>query len=221
MSVADPVTRECLIDRILAVVDEDPILASEVEQVIGLGLVKQRPEEDERQFRRRVLDRLIEQRLQFHEVDEFGFAQIPVEEIEAQVGRIRADFDSEEALEVRLAELGLDPQGLRQVLARQFMVLIYVEERLGPRIFVDLDDIRQYYEEVLLPEIATRGDQAPPLQAIREEVRALLKEQRLNEEIVNWTEELRRQADIEDYFDSSHEELPPVVAVDTADAPKR
>ncbi len=33
------------IDRILAVVDEDPILQSEVDQVIGLGLVDQLSEE--------------------------------------------------------------------------------------------------------------------------------------------------------------------------------
>jgi hypothetical protein len=36
-----------LVDRILAVVDEDPILASEVEQAIGLGLVERRAGEDD------------------------------------------------------------------------------------------------------------------------------------------------------------------------------
>ena len=58
-----------VIDRILAVVDEDPILLSEVEQAIGLGLVERQAEESEEEYRRRVLARLIEQRLRFHEID--------------------------------------------------------------------------------------------------------------------------------------------------------
>jgi len=38
---------------------------------------------------------------------------------------------------------------------------------------------------------------------VREKIREVLREQRLNEEIERWTEELRREADIEDYFDRS------------------
>ena len=201
-----------LVDRVLAVVDDDPILASDVEQVIGLGLVEPKPTEDERQFRRRILDRLIEQRLQFHEIDEFGFAEVPLEEVEAQFERVRRSFPGGGSFQARLEELGLDEQGLRQVLARQFMVLIYVEERLGPRVFVGMEEIREHYEQVLVPELEARQEPVPAIVEIREEVRALLKEERLNEEIENWTEELRREADVVDYFDSTHDELPPVVS---------
>ncbi|MEE8277308.1 MAG: hypothetical protein V3R89_01110 [Thermoanaerobaculia bacterium] len=205
-----------LVDRVLAVVDDDPILASDVDQVILLGLVEPGPEEDERQFRRRILDLLIEQRLQFHEIDQFGFAEVPLEEVEAQFDLIRLAFPSEDLFQDRLEELGLEEQGLRQVLARQFMVLIYVEERLGPRVFVGLEEIREHYEQVLVPELEARSEPVPRLQEIREEIRALLKEQRLNEEIENWTEQLRREADVVDYFDSTHDELPPVVSIETS-----
>ncbi|MEE8278474.1 MAG: hypothetical protein V3R89_07115 [Thermoanaerobaculia bacterium] len=210
-----------LVDRVVAVVDEDPILASDLDQIIGLELVTAEAEEDERRFRRRVLDRLIEQRLRFHEIDQFGFAEVPLVEVESQFESIRQAFRSQDDFEARLGELGLDEQGLRQVLARQFMVLIYVEERLGPRVFVGLDDIRQHYEEVLRPELEARGERVPPLQEIREEIRALLKEQRLDEEIESWTEQLRREADVIDYFDSTHERLPPVVSVGTDDESER
>ena len=46
--------------------------------------------------------------------------------------------------------------------------------------------------------------------AIRERIRGVLKEQRLNRELESWTEELRREADIVDHFDSTHGELPAV-----------
>ena len=47
---------------------------------------------------------------------------------------------------------------------------------------------------------------------MREQIRAVLREQRLNDEIAAWTEELRRDADVVDYFDTELGELPPVVA---------
>jgi hypothetical protein len=202
------------VDRVVAVVDEDPVLESEIRQVIQLGLIEELPGEEPDELRRRVLDRLIEQRVQFHEIDRFGFIELPTDQVESQFVRIRSRFGSETAFEGALAAVGLDAQGLRQLIARQLMVLIYVEERLGPRVFVGLEDIRQHYEEQLGPELRAAGRSVPPLEDVREDIRVLLREQRLNEEIDRWSAELRREADIVDYFDSDHDELPPVVKRD-------
>jgi hypothetical protein len=199
-----------LADRILAVVDEDPVLASDVERAIGLGLAERQPGEDDRALRRRVLDELIEQRLRFHEVDRYGFTEVPVSEIEARFAEIRGRFASPAAFRARLAELGMDEDGVRNLVARQLMVLTYVEERLGVRVFVGLDEIRSYHESTLVPEMRRQGKAAPPLEEVRESIRAVLKEQRLNEELERWTEELRRQADVIDHFDSVHEQLPAI-----------
>ncbi len=73
-----------LVDRVLAVVDADPILLSDISRVVELGQVERRDGEEERAYRRRVLDTLIEQRLRFHEVERFGFGDVPLEEVEAQ-----------------------------------------------------------------------------------------------------------------------------------------
>lgn len=198
-------------DRILAVVDEDPILSSDVDRAITLGLVERREDEGERAFRRRVLESLIDQRVRLHEVSRFGIEQVPVEEIEAQVEAIRERFGSDEELRERLAEVGLDLPALRQLVARQLSVWIYFEEFLGPRIFVSLEDIRRYYEGTLVPELEARGARVPPIEEVREEIRQLVKERRLNEAIEERTEELRREADVLTFFDSEHEGLPPVV----------
>lgn len=199
-----------LVDRIVAVVDEDPILLSDLEEVIGVGLAQRRDGEGDEAFRARVLEQLIEERLRFHEVDRFGFAQVPVEEIEAQVAEIRSRFESDEAFRARMREVGLGDQELRQLVARQLMVLTYVDERLGARVFVSLDDIRAYYNEALKPRLEAGGEPVPPLDEVREDIRTVLKEQRLNEEIERWTEELRLEADVQTFLDAAGE-LPPVV----------
>ena len=200
-----------LVDRILAVVDEDPILDSDLDKAIGIGLIVPEEGESENDYRRRVLDLLIDEKVRFHEIDLFGFSEIPVAEVDRQFDEIREQFEDDEAFAARLEEVGLDEQGLRQILARQLMVLIYVEERLGARVFVGLDEIQQYYNEVLVPELRERGQPIPPQQEVREEIRAVLREIRLNEEIERWTEDLRQDADIVDYFDNPREELPPLV----------
>ena len=199
------------VDRLLAVVDDDPILESQLVQTIGIGLVERQPGEDETEFRRRILDGLIEEKLRFHEVDRFGFAEVPVDQVEAQFEAVRDRFPSERSFQAQMEELGLDEQGLRQLLARQVMVLIYVEERLGARVFVGLEEIQAYYDDVLVPQLKKDNESIPPVREVREPIRQVLREELLNEEIERWTDELRRDADVVDYFDRELRELPPVV----------
>ncbi len=198
-------------DRVLAAVDEDPILASDVERAIRLGLQQPNPGETGEAFRRRVLNALIEERLRFHEIDRFGLEQVPVDEIERNVARIRARFPDEAAFQKALEEVGLDPKKLRQLVTRQLLVLTYVDERLGPRVFVSLDDIHRYYRDVLTPEMRRRGQPTPPVEDVRDDIREVLKQQRLTEEIVEWTRELRVRADVIVYDGRPNSTLPPVV----------
>lgn len=198
-------------DRILAVVDDDPILASDVERIVALGLAARRPGESPEAFSRRVLEILIEQRVRLHEVNRYGLEQVPVEEIEAQVSAIRDRFESEEAFREQLAAVGMDLATLRQLVARQLIIYRYFEESLGRRVFVGLEETREYYNDVLVPAAEARGEEPPPLEAVREEIRSLLREERLNAAIEARTEELRLAADIVVYFDSEHDELPPLL----------
>jgi hypothetical protein len=205
-------SKEVLQDRVLAVVDEDPILASDVDRVVKLGLQQPNPGESAEAFRRRVINALIEERLRFHEIDRFGFAQVPVDEIERNVAKIRARFADEASFQRALKEVGLDPKKLRQLVARQLLVLTYVDERLGPRVFVGLDDINRYYRDVLAPEMQRRGQPAPPVEDVREEIREVLKQQKLTQEIEKWTQELRDRAEVAVYgSQASGAPLPPVV----------
>jgi peptidyl-prolyl cis-trans isomerase SurA len=199
-------------DKVLAVVDEDPILQSDVNRAIKLGLLQPNPGETTEAFRRRVLDGLIEERLRFHEVDRFGLEQVPVEDIESNVAKIRARFPDEASFQKALKEVGLDRKKLDQLVARQLLVLTYVDERLGPRVFVSLEDINRYYRDVLTPEMQHRGQPVPPIEDVREDIREVLKQQRLTQEMEKWTQELRQKADVVVYGDQAKGGLlPPVV----------
>jgi peptidyl-prolyl cis-trans isomerase SurA len=209
---ATPEGKTNLQDRVLAVVDEDPVLASDVDRVVKLGLQKPNPGESDEAFRRRVVNSLVEERLRFHEIDRYGFEQVAVEDIEKAVAGVRAGFKDDASFQKALREVGLSVRGLRQLMARQLLVLTYVDERLGPRVFVSFDDITRYYKTVLTPEMQKKGQPAPPLEDVREDIREVLKQQKLTQEIQTWTEELRAKADVVIYPDQpAGGPLPPVV----------
>ncbi len=105
-------------------------------------------------------------------------------------------------------------------MARQLLVLTYVDERLGPRVFVTFDDINKYYRTVLTPEMQKKSQPAPPLDEVREDIREVLKQQKLTQELQTWTAELRAKADVVIYPDQgAGAPLPPVVK--TLNAPAR
>lgn len=187
-----------LVDRIVAAVDDDPIFLSDIERVIRLGLNEAQDGEGTDDLRRRILDDLIEQRLRLHEVERFGASNIPAEKVERQMAILRQGLDEGE-------------EGLRHLVTRQLRVLIYIEERLRARVFVDLEDIRRYHETELKAEMERAGSELPPLAEVEALIRAVLVERRLNEEIEAWTHGLRQAAEIVDHFDGDTEEPPPVV----------
>lgn len=211
-SSSQPAGPAKLQDRIVAVVNEDPVLESEIDRAIILGLQQPREGENERAFRRRVLDSLIDDRLRLHEIDRFGFTQVAVEEVDRSMAEIRSRFATEEEYQAALKQAGISQRALRQLAARQLMTLTYVEERLGPRVFVSLEDINDYYSTKLAAEMQRRGQPLPPIEEVREDIRVVLREQRLTEEIQRWTRTLRNTSDVNVYFDRPLDRpLPPVV----------
>lgn len=196
------------VDRVVAVVDGDPILWSEVRRVRALGL-SGTPSASTDGGERAALDTLIDRRLRTQAVAASGVVTVGREQLDAQVAAVRARFPDPAA---RLAEFGLDDEGLREVVRRQLELSLYVEERLGARVFVPLEDIRRHYDTTFAPQLREKGEPVPELAEVREAIRALLREQALDLEIERWTEELRRRADVIDLLDAPPREDPPLRA---------
>lgn len=201
-----------LVDRILAVVDDDPILASDVARAIQLGLAEPKREtESDDTYRARILEAMIDQRLRQHEVERFGLVRVPVEEIEREAELVRSEFPTEEAYRAALEIAQLDEAGLKQLVARKLALDRYVNERLGAKVFVSRDEAKRTYEESWAPSRRAQGLAVPPFEDVVEQVRAEERTNRMNEEIARWTDELRERADIIDLSDETHDRLPPLV----------
>src|SRR5947208_1969924 len=82
---------------------------------------------------------------------------------------------------------------------RQLQVEAYIQERFAPMIFVSTDEIEAYYRGDWSQQRRQRGLSIPPLTEVTEEIRTLLKSNRLQSEIDRWTTQLRARANVDIY----------------------
>lgn len=191
--------RTAVVDRIAAVVDRQVITVSEISQLAEVRFFPRRPGRSTDDHRHDVLEALIAQELRFRDVERFGAQDIARDSIEARVREIAARFDSPAALDAALARAELSQEELRALVRRQLQVEAYVQERFAPLVFVSNEEIESDYRGAWSEQRRTHGLAVPPLAAVREEIRALLRSSRLQEEIATWTAQLRSTANVDVY----------------------
>ncbi len=197
-----------LVDRIVALVDETPVFESDLTAAAALEPIATPETQNEQQYRRRLLDQLIDERLRYAAVRRHGFEELDLEKIDQQVEILAERFGGSESLTKALQEAAMDQRLLREMVARQLAVWDFVENRLGARVLVDLDEIEAYYRGEFSDHLGSLGEPIPPLREVREKIRELLYQRQLTEEVDRWTAELRFQADISDYLNRG-ESTPP------------
>ena len=186
------------IDRIAAVVDRQVLTVSEVTQMVELRFFPRTAKSDD-DYRREVLDALIAQALRYRDVERFGAADIPKDSIEARLREIEARFASPAEFAAAMQRAELTEDEVRALVKRQLQVEAYIQERFAPLIFVSNEEIASYYSGTWSAQRRQRGLPIPPLNDVREEIRALLRSDRLQSEVERWTTQLRARANVDIY----------------------
>lgn len=146
-----------LLERIVAIVDEEMILQSDLDLAIELYQLDQQlsgvePEPVTKDLRARVLDSLIENKLVIAEAKQNDMV-VEEEEVEARVDdridQLTAQYGSLETLERALRESGLTIEDFRfrygtQLRNQQYMRLV-VGRFIRPKIEIMSNDVEDYY----------------------------------------------------------------------------
>lgn len=188
-----------VVDRVAAVLDRQVLTVSEISQMVELRFFPREAKQSTDEYRRAVLEALIAQALRFRDVERFGAQDIPKDSIEARLHEIAARFSSPAEFEAAVARAELTDDEVRALVKRQLQVEAYIQERFAPMIFVSTEEIETYYGGPWAAQRRARGLRVPPLNEVREEIRALLKSSRLTEEIEKWTTQLRARANVDIY----------------------
>jgi hypothetical protein len=185
------------VERVVAVVNRTPILASDVELVELAGLVPRSAGEDDVAYRRAVTEALIALSLRWQDLDRTGLAARIRPDLEAAWAAVVARAGGEEVLAKKLAAAGLPESLLRDMVRRMATVEAYAAERFGPFVRPAPQEIETAYATELAPALAEKGSEAPPLEEVRSQLEALLRQRKLAAEIDRWTSELAARARIQ------------------------
>ena len=120
------VVRAETIDRVLAVVAGQLITLTDVRAAIDLRLQRTDGAADPV---RAVLTKLIDRELILVEVDRYAPPEPTSEAVTREVERVRARFESQEALDVAMARSGIDEEHLRETLRQELRMRAYLDQR--------------------------------------------------------------------------------------------
>ncbi|MCI0482027.1 MAG: peptidylprolyl isomerase, partial [Candidatus Dadabacteria bacterium] len=145
------------IDKIVAIVNDDVILASEVGEEVSVRLYQYGPDAVNAMgipaFTSQILGEMVENRLLLQKADELDIV-VSREDVdplvEDNIEAVRSQYPDEEAFEAALAEYGTTEKKLRKQYRKniqdQLTIKNLVDIEIMPRIAVDEEEAREYYE---------------------------------------------------------------------------
>ena len=182
-----------ILDRIVARVENEIILLSDVQALDRYQqLVDGKPE-----TQGQILDRLIDQWIVRTEADVAHFPHPSDADMERGVSRLRESFASAEEFEARKKQSGLDDSEIRRIVGSQLYLSNYLDSRFRPSVQIDAKAIEDFYQKAVLPVAKTRGQEPPTLEAARDSIQEALVQQGINEQADRWLKESRLRLHIE------------------------
>jgi peptidyl-prolyl cis-trans isomerase SurA len=191
-----------VVDRMVAVVNKQVILESELDQATRVELLLQsKPIERLTQAdRMAVLERLIDRSLLDQQIVNPAMLDPAPQELAAKIKEVRESMPgavSDAGWNGILAGYGLTQADVEEQLTSQFRILRFIDLRFRGLVRVEKDAIARYYQERFLPEVRKRHAAEPKLSEVSDKIEQILVEQRIDELLSNWLKTLRAQAHIE------------------------
>jgi len=190
---AAPAPQGQVVDSIVARIEDDIITLSELRELAAY----QRLFDGRSQGNEELRSELIEQWVVNNEATTSRFPQPAESEVNREVGRVESSGAGSGSYQQRLAEVGLTPEAVRRIITRQIYLARYLDYKFRSSIQVSDSAIENYYRDQLLPQLQAKGQPAPPLTDVRDQIREVLIEQGVNERTAAWFAETKPRLKIE------------------------
>ncbi len=185
-----------VVDRIVARVENDIILQSDVQELKEYQeLVEGKSESDSA-----ILDRLIDQWIVRSEAELSRFPEPKAEEIDRGVARVVKSFGSPEEYERRKKQSGLNDAEVRQIVASQLYLANYLDSRFRPSAQIDEKAIEDFYQNAVVPRAKAHGQEPPTLDASRDVIQDALVQSDINEQADRWLKESRARLHVQKFL---------------------
>jgi len=193
LMLAGAVCAQQTVDRIVAIVESDIILMSDVQALARYQYFVDGKSETDAQ----ILDRLIDQWIVRNEARAALFPQPSDAEVKRSLERLQRVFSSPEAFEERKKQSGLTDEDIDRMLRATLYLSNYLDSRFRASIQIDDKEIEQFYQQRIVPRAESRGQAPPTLEAAQGFIREALVQRAINEQADRWLQESRARVRIE------------------------
>ena len=186
-----------VIDRIVARVETDIILLSDVRQLNRYQVFldgKAQSDED-------ILNRLIDQWIVRSEAGVARFPQPSDEDVNRSIERLKRSFSSPEEFQLRQKNSGLTEDDIRRFVRAQLYLSNYLDSRFRPAIQIDEKAIEEFYKNRVVPRSESRKQTPPTLENARDFIQEALVQRAINEQADRWLKESRTRVRVEIMLD--------------------
>ena len=195
-----------ILDRIVAAVNGHVILQSDWQDAVRYEafIAGRAADQSSSEERKAALDRLIDQELLREQIRSADFPAATDEEVAARVREIRERYavppDNPVAWQAVLTRYLLTDNELSERVRLQLNLLRLVDARLRPTVSIEATSIESYYNQELLPQLRQAGAKEVSLADVTPKIRELLTQQKVNELLVSWLQNLRAGSEIRTTF---------------------
>jgi hypothetical protein len=198
-AAAGPVFAQEVVDRIVARVENDIILLSDVRALSRYQQFLDGKSETDGQ----ILDRLIDQWTVRTEADVSRFPHPSDADIDRSLERLHKSFASTEEYEARKKQSGLSDAEIREMAAAQLYLSNYLDSRFRPGVQIDPKTIEDFYQKSVVPRAKARGQEPPPLDEARDLILEALVQRGINDQADQWLIESKARLHIEKFLDEA------------------
>jgi hypothetical protein len=199
LAIAGEMAAQEIVDRIVARVENDIILWSDIRALSRYQQFLDGKSETDAQ----ILDRLIDQWIVRTEASVSRFPQPSDADIDRDLERIQESFASKDEFEARRKQIGLSVAEMREMVATQLYLSNYLDSRFRPGVQIDPKTIDDFYEKSVVPRAKARGQEPPPLDTARDFIQEALVQRGINDQADQWLIESKARLHIEKFLDQA------------------
>ncbi len=182
------------VDRIVAVVNDRVITLTDIRIVKEFDLYEEEMKEANDLSPSFLLDRMIDQKL----IIQLSGVEIDIEqqEVDDFLRMLREKFGNERFLEM-LREFGLQRDDLSEYIHEKISCQKLLSQKFSKSVVVRLDEIESYYREIYIPAQKRKGLEPQPIVELLREIESKIIENKIQDRIEDWLNNLRKQGDIQ------------------------
>lgn len=197
-------SKTTVLDRVVAVVDGQAILASDVDDEMRFAALQSgsnSPVDDPLAALNRVIDRaLIDQQRALQP----GVGEIPANEVDKSLAALRSEIPACAADKCKtdvgwqavLAAHGFTESEVRDRIRERLAVLTFIDLRFGVAVRVSNAAVQNYFDRVLKPQLEKNKSTVPPLASVAPRIREILRQQQVDAMVDQWLKSLHSEEQV-------------------------